>query len=244
KKGEVELGALERAAGQIFQQALGNGGRVPHRAYQRKIDELNDTPGVTLALNKKDLENRVQAKLRRHKAEQQREAVGSRESTRSSASGNARPRQRHRPDVGQYRSSGGSRPTMVASDVSPADRPIRRHEQARAPKGSRTRRPRRGAAWLSPQQDNFGLARPTRGQQPLQQWQDPHAKSDDEGEEEDGDGKSVDSFDSDATPPADDDIVLGGDTGDGELEKPLPLDHALHSRSLEDNHILVQTNST
>jgi len=47
------------------------------------------------------------------------------------------------------------------------------------------------------------------------------AKSDDEGEEEDGDGKSVDSFDSDATPPADDDIVLGGDTGDGELEKPL-----------------------
>ncbi|EJK60053.1 hypothetical protein THAOC_19665 [Thalassiosira oceanica] len=51
KKGEVELGALERAAGQIFQQALGNGGRVPHRAYQRKIDELNDTPGVTLAFN-------------------------------------------------------------------------------------------------------------------------------------------------------------------------------------------------
>mmetsp|Transcript_3832 Transcript_3832/g.8532 ORF Transcript_3832/g.8532 Transcript_3832/m.8532 type:complete len:111 (+) Transcript_3832:338-670(+) len=47
------------------------------------------------------------------------------------------------------------------------------------------------------------------------------AKSDDEGEEEDGDGKSVDSFDSDATPPADDDIVLGGDTGDGELEEPL-----------------------
>jgi len=47
------------------------------------------------------------------------------------------------------------------------------------------------------------------------------AKSNDEGEEEDGDGKSVDSFDSDATPPADDDIVLGGDTGDGELEEPL-----------------------
>ncbi|EJK60054.1 hypothetical protein THAOC_19666 [Thalassiosira oceanica] len=123
----------------------------------------------------------------------------------------------------QYRSSGGSRPTTVASDVSPADRPIRRHEQARAPKGSRTRRP--CAAWLSPQQEagrlprrhNFGLARPTRGQQLLQH----PAKSNDEGEEEDGDGKSVDSFDSDATPPADDDIVLGGDTGDGELEEPL-----------------------
>ncbi|EJK44257.1 hypothetical protein THAOC_37219, partial [Thalassiosira oceanica] len=64
---------------------------------------------------------------------------------------------------------------------------------------------------------SFGLARPTRGQQPLQH----HAKSDDEREEEDGDEKSVDSFDSDATPPADDDIVLGGDTGDGELEEPL-----------------------
>ena len=33
-------------------------------------------------------------------------------------------------------------------------------------------------------------------------------------------GKRVDSFDSDATPPADDDINLGGDTGDGELEEP------------------------
>ena len=33
-------------------------------------------------------------------------------------------------------------------------------------------------------------------------------------------GKSVDSFDSDATPPADDDIIIGGDTGDGELEEP------------------------
>ncbi|EJK65252.1 hypothetical protein THAOC_13909 [Thalassiosira oceanica] len=117
KKGEVELGALERAAGQIFQQALGNGGRVPHRAYQRKIDELNNTPGVTLAFNKKDLENRVQAKLRTHKAEQQREVVGSRESTWSSASGNARPRQRHRPDVGPPTAAsrhGGRQPLAVS----------------------------------------------------------------------------------------------------------------------------------
>ena len=52
KKGDVELGALDRAAKQVFQQALSNGGRVPHGAYQR-ID------GVTLKFNKKDLENRV-----------------------------------------------------------------------------------------------------------------------------------------------------------------------------------------
>ena len=58
KKGDVELGALDRAAKQVFQQALSNGGRVPHGAYQR-IDELNATPGVTLKFNKKDLENRV-----------------------------------------------------------------------------------------------------------------------------------------------------------------------------------------
>ena len=37
----------------------------------------------------------------------------------------------------------------------------------------------------------------------------------------DGDAEeSVDSFNSDATLPVDDDIVLGGNTGDGELEEP------------------------
>ncbi|EJK64533.1 hypothetical protein THAOC_14725, partial [Thalassiosira oceanica] len=221
KKGEVELGALERAAGQIFQQALGNGGRVPHRAYQRKIDELNDTPGVTLAFNKKDLENRVQAKLRRHKAEQQREAVGSRESTRSSASGNARPRQRHRPDVGPPTAAsrhGGRQPLAVSQQRrQPSDNGRKRRQSSRSSDPAPRASARAQGIENEAPPARRGVAFTSAGSGPSPS----PAKSDDEGEEEDGDGKSVDSFDSDATPPADDDIVLGGDTGDGELEEPL-----------------------
>ncbi|EJK45343.1 hypothetical protein THAOC_36046 [Thalassiosira oceanica] len=229
KKGEVELGALERAAEQIFKQALGNSGRVPHKAYQRKIDELNDTPGVTLTFNKKDLENRVQAKLKRHKAEQRREAVGSRESTRSSASGNARPRQRHRPDAGPPTAASrhGGRQPLAASQRrrQPSDNGRKRRQSSRssdtAPRASARAQgieneappARRGEAFTSAGSGPSSSSPQLRIGTP--------AKSNDEGEEEDGDGKSVDSFDSDATPPADDDIVLGGDTGDGELEEPL-----------------------